>query len=407
MKRESFGLTLALLCVSLLTGCGNQAATGTELQPPAAPAPAVWCGGVKAQTVPRRAFSAPARLMTAAPGVAGDHPLSLTGLPLPPENPLYPLVKPGWDKSRWEQATMRVLPGCEAPVIAVIEGGFQDLDELGVNLAPVDSWLDLHALRQGQAGGDPAMTDRDRAAVTSHGRATAGVIADVAGSGVGLPGYGYNLLRVLPISIPLKSAFLARAIEYAALGRTTVGEQVFVNPTPAQVINLSLATDVVDAAVQLALARAAEAGVVVVASSGNAGREGVFYPASDPNVLAVGAYDDAGMTTPYTSTGPELFALGYGRTYTRVPASTQGPESFVAEDGTSFGSPFVAAQLGLWLYSNSHYAGAMFAGYSGSDHLNFALKCLSSAGEATASASRGVGVIDASRLVSAGNLACR
>jgi len=326
---------------------------------------------------------------------------------VPPANALYRSVQAGWALSHWEQAVSRLLPGCPAPVIAVIEGGFQDLPEIAANLTPPESWLDLHALRKGQADGDPAMSGTDRAVITSHGRATAGVIADPTGLQDGLPGYGYNLLRVLPISIPLRSTSLARAIEYAALGRTVIGDQVFVNPTPAQVINVSLATTVVDAAVQSALRQAREAGVIVVAASGNAGQPGVLYPASDPNVLAVGAYDESGDTTAYTSTGPELFALGYGRTYSRVPASAQAPEGYVTEDGTSFASPFVAAQVGLWLYSNSHYAGSMFAGYSGSDHLNFALRCLGSAGEATTSVRRGVGVIDASRLVASGNLACR
>lgn len=105
-----------------------------------------------------------------------------------------------------------------------------------------------------------------------------------------------------------------------------------------------------------ALLAAEEAGVVVVAATGNDGDDSVGYPAAFPTVLAVGATDLRGRPTSYGNAGPamDLVAPGGGddAAVSGVPARTiawqrPGVEGIVLMSGTSTAAAVVTGVAAL------------------------------------------------------------
>jgi serine protease len=78
------------------------------------------------------------------------------------------------------------------------------------------------------------------------------------------------------------------------------------------VLNLSLGSDQQTSVEKAAMARAENAGVIVVAASGNDGKASVGYPAAYPTVLAVGAVDQDLKKADFSQWGPELDIMGPG-----------------------------------------------------------------------------------------------
>lgn len=123
-----------------------------------------------------------------------------------------------------------------------------------------------------------------------HGTGVAGIIAANTNNGQGVAGLTWGG-TVLPVKV-----FGAGA---GTVGATSASLSAGLNYSVAQgarVVNLSLGFGgqngqpaPADPEIARALTAAAQADVVVVAAAGNTPDEGLYYPASDPNVLAVGA----------------------------------------------------------------------------------------------------------------------
>jgi len=142
------------------------------------------------------------------------------------------------------------------------------------------------------------------------------------------------------------------------------------NPTPANVINLSLgAGSGCSSSYQSVVDQVISRGVTVVASAGNEGLA-VAMPAACNGVIAVAGVRHAGTKVGYSSLGPEvalsapagncvnttgacLYPLltthNIGRT---TPGSNTYSDSFDTSLGTSFSSPLVAGTAALMLSVN-------------------------------------------------------
>jgi subtilisin family serine protease len=84
-------------------------------------------------------------------------------------------------------------------------------------------------------------------------------------------------------------------------------------------------------------------GVTVVAASGNDGTADRYYPGALPGVIAVGAVDDGGVVTPFTSYGANITVVAPGvNIYSSFAHNT-----YAFASGTSQASPFVAGAVGL------------------------------------------------------------
>ena len=140
-----------------------------------------------------------------------------------------------------------------------------------------------------------------------HGSHMSGVAAAASNNAMGIAGVAWNI-RILPVRALGKCGGsltdIAEAIRWAA-GLSV--PDVPANPTPAQVINLSLGsgpTVTCDVTMQSAVDAAIAAGAVVVAATGNEGSLGLSVPAKCNGVIAVTAHTINGENAIYANIGP-------------------------------------------------------------------------------------------------------
>jgi serine protease len=137
-----------------------------------------------------------------------------------------------------------------------------------------------------------------------HGTHVAGTVAQCTNNGVGVAGVAFDAslmpVKVLGSSGSGPTSALARGIVWA-------------HQHGADVINLSLGcTDCANQMADEAIESAVADGVVIVAASGNDGDNEVSYPASHPDVIAVGATDYNNLRAYYSNGGSALDLVAPG-----------------------------------------------------------------------------------------------
>jgi serine protease len=182
--------------------------------------------------------------------------------------------------------------------------------------------------------------DRDKLPLdkSGHGTHVAGTIAEKTNNGIGLTGIAYNA-KLMPVRVLNRYGVgnahaIARGIRYAV----THG---------ADVINMSFNFDCRQRVptVNEELRRAYRAGVVTVASIGNAGTEAcIAAPATGPHVIGVGGSTEGGCLGKYSLTGRriDVVAPGGGRPVAECPSVLSRSIYQVtlnAESTTEFGEP--------------------------------------------------------------------
>ncbi|GAA1522457.1 S8 family serine peptidase [Kribbella lupini] len=170
-----------------------------------------------------------------------------------------------------------------------------------------------------------------------HGTMVAGIIAANTNNARGIAGVAWNA-KILPVKVldstgtGSDSSVLA-GINWAA-------------SHGARVINMSLGGPSYNAVVHDAVKKAVAKGIVVVASSGNEYDNVPNYPAAFPEVISVGATDNNGVLTAFSSWGDsvDIAAPGWNILSTGPRALTD-PDylPYWGGSGTSFSAPMVAA----------------------------------------------------------------
>ncbi|MDQ1500845.1 MAG: hypothetical protein QOI86_4185, partial [Actinomycetota bacterium] len=236
---------------------------------------------------------------------------------------------------------------------ALDELGFESVraavDPSTVTVAVVDTGVE--AAHEDLAGvvlpGWDAIADAPGATtdVYGHGTHVAGIVAAVAGNGVGGSGAAAGV-RILPV----------RVLDDAGQGwSSTIADGIrWAADHGADVINLSLGgttpSGVYDAAIDYAVN---VRGVVVVASAGNDYQSGnpMEYPASDPDAIAVGASTASGVRASFSSTGGYVALAAPGSSILApCPPGGQvcgGNSGYARLSGTSMAAPFVSAAAAL------------------------------------------------------------
>ncbi|HEX6220953.1 MAG TPA: S8 family serine peptidase [Acidimicrobiia bacterium] len=137
-----------------------------------------------------------------------------------------------------------------------------------------------------------------------HGTHVAGTVAQCTNNGVGVAGVAFDG-SLMPVKVLNSSGMgfisdIAVGIDWA-------------RAHGADVINLSLgcfgcSNPMIDEAIDAAIAD----GVVIVAAAGNGGSNSIFYPASHPDVIGVGATDYSNTRAPYSNRGQALDLVAPG-----------------------------------------------------------------------------------------------
>jgi serine protease len=283
-----------------------------------------------------------------------------------PNDPLYPVssldtsrLQPYYQAIRLEAAwdLLGSLP-C-TPVVAVLDTTFNPTHpDLQPSLLPGRNLTPDGLPPEDLSPSPPPQGFAYGSGDADHGQGVAGLVAAVADNNRGIPGVGLNRMKVLPLKVfywvsggySSTSAVLARAIRYAA-------------DQGAAVVNLSLGSPTpLDGVAQQALDYALSKGTLPVAASGNAGANGLYYPAAYPGVLAVGSAKLDGTRSDFSnySTAPAdlvLAAAGNGNPKQTLWSLALGQNYpyyqtlgiYAKWAGTSFAAPQASALAALYV----------------------------------------------------------
>jgi subtilisin family serine protease len=201
-------------------------------------------------------------------------------------------------------------------------------------------------------------TPQDRRPRGGHGTLCAGVAAADTDNNLGVAGVGWNC-SIMPICIIDANDRIGSEMDIVIAINWAQARR-------AGVVSMSWSWNGPHANADVALANAHAAGVLLVAAAGNCrtdlgctNAQGVDYPASHPNVMAVGASDQmdrrvnnlrfqtpAGTAAFWSSRfGPELSVVAPGD----IPWTTTNGGGFGDFWGTSAAAPHVAGLAGLLL----------------------------------------------------------
>jgi subtilisin family serine protease len=183
----------------------------------------------------------------------------------------------------------------------------------------------------------------DDGSSNSHGTYCSGIIAAATNNGAGIAGVAPNC-KVLPIKVFSgiwgSESSVAAGLAYITGLRSS-------GTTRVDVANMSLGFPTVGSAFIDAVNNAVNAGIVVVASTGNAPGDAVGYPARLSNVIAVGATDNRDAAAVFQTTGPEMDLSAPGVSIWTTTDVGTNPNSYSFQSGTSMAAPFVSATAGL------------------------------------------------------------
>lgn len=288
-------------------------------------------------------------------------PTTFTARTAPP--PDYSIDAPTmWDATQ----------GRKSVVVALVDGGIVAHPDLSGQTVP---GYDMIADRQNAKdanGRDSNAADPGNGsdgtlcaahASSWHGTHVAGIVAALRDNGIGIsgiaPGVALQPVRVVGQCGATMSDVIA-GIRWAAGGEVP---GVPGNATPADVISLSISSDVSDNACpdayQDVVDEARTRGAVVVVSAGNQGSSVLTRtPANCQGVLSVGATDVDGSLTSYTNAGGTIGIMAQGGEvgegegiWSTVDAGSAGPvrSIYTQKAGTSMAAPAVSAAAALVL----------------------------------------------------------
>lgn len=180
---------------------------------------------------------------------------------------------------------------------------------------------------------------------SEHGTAVAGVIGAVTDNGAGVAGMCWGGVQIIPIKT-WKDSNTGEGGEQTDVIKG-LDEALKRN---AQVVNISLGSDLASDVYQEKIAELAAAGIIIVAAAGNDSGS-VDYPAAYPETICVSGVDRNSDIADFSSRGPEvdLAAPAEGIFTTGLDMNTTPPGYYLSMDGTSFACPQVAAAAAILL----------------------------------------------------------
>lgn len=143
----------------------------------------------------------------------------------------------------------------------------------------------------------------DDVSASGHGTHIAGIVGAVTGNGQGVAGLANNYAEIAAIQCSdgayIYSSYVVRAVSYAM-------------EIDADIINMSLGMSVSDPALEQALQKAYEAGILVVCSAGNDGTDNTHYPSAYSSTIGIIAAKEDGTKRSDASYGTDNFISAPG-----------------------------------------------------------------------------------------------
>lgn len=192
------------------------------------------------------------------------------------------------------------------------------------------------------APGDYLERDADPMDEMGHGTYVAGMAAAVADNEHCMAGIAFRC-RIMPLRTANANGYLEEDDVAAAI---LYGAQM-----NASVLNMSFGDNVVSPLIRDAVQLAAQAGVILLGSAGNANSQAIHYPSGFPEVISVGATTQADLRASFSNYGPsvDVMAPGYGILSTMING---GCGEWIYPHGTSYAVAMVSGVVGLMLAVN-------------------------------------------------------
>jgi subtilisin family serine protease len=167
---------------------------------------------------------------------------------------------------------------------------------------------------------------------------------------VGAPVNGVGIAGVYPQAV-LRS-WDASPLGFITTASAVRGIVAAANGGPG-VINLSFGGESPDPLIRNALLYAFRSGSLVVASSGNDGLSGnaLSYPASYPHVLTVGATEESGVVSSFSSESVDVDLVAPGRHIIAAEPASFDSSGYLKVSGTSFSAPIVSGAA-AWVWTD-------------------------------------------------------
>jgi uncharacterized repeat protein (TIGR02543 family) len=236
------------------------------------------------------------------------------------------------DKSQWNIDMLNVpdmweyglegqnLDGADAIIVAVIDSGikYNHEDINWDNVLTGKSWV---------------ATDQTNVNDTfGHGTFVSGIIMAIKDNEVGIAGIAPNI-KLLPLRV-----FLGKTASTSDI----ISALYYAVDNGADVINMSLGSEINSAAFEAACQYAVSKNVILVAAAGNDGDNTPSYPAQYESVIGVGSVNADGVRSAFSQKGKDrVFVTAPGENLTST--YHQSTSSYATSSGTSFSSPEVAA----------------------------------------------------------------
>ena len=185
-------------------------------------------------------------------------------------------------------------------------------------------------------GVDPEPEDE-----VGHGTHVAGIIA---GKGINMPQGIAPWCSVLPVKVLGAFKDGNEVVGAGLLENIDAGIKYAVDQG-ADIINMSLGVQHAGGGLPHSevIAYAKKKGVTVVAAAGNDGQNKKYYPGANPYVIAVGAADNSGNVTPFSTYGAHVSVIAPGAGI----YSSYGKKDYAYSSGTSQAAPFVSGSIAL------------------------------------------------------------
>ncbi len=192
------------------------------------------------------------------------------------------------------------------------------------------------------SSGDHITRDSNPYDEMGHGTYVAGIAAAVTDNETCLASIGYHCrvmcLRAGNAEGLLEEDDIAAAILYGA-------------QMGARIINMSFGDVVSSPLIRDAVRLAAQSGVVLAGSAGNANSQSIHYPSGYPEVISVGATNTVDQRASFSNYGPSVDIMAPGYNIVSLLVSG-GCGQWSNPHGTSYAVPMVAAVAGLMIHAN-------------------------------------------------------